>query len=123
MFVSLLLKSMDERSSLFGVWELWVPVMWNSVGLNMLMLSCWGHPFTLIHTVSLDLSLRLFESIGDVKRMPNDASDLLVKISANLVSLLSLRIWIRCFFKSMMVLGVMSGLKPVMMSEFRSRCQ
>ena len=100
MFVSLLLKSMDERSILFGACELWVSVMWYSAGLKMLMLSCWGHPFTLIHLVSLDLSLRLFESVGDVKRMPSEASVLLVKISANLVSMLSSRILIRCFFKS-----------------------
>lgn len=77
----------------------------------------------LIHTDLLNFTSLLFDSVWDVKRIPSEASVLLVKISANAVSVLRFRYWIRCFLEARMVLGVMSRLKPVIMSELLSSCQ
>jgi hypothetical protein len=65
--------------------------MLKSVGLKTLMVSCCGHPLMEIQTEMLVFLLMLFDSVLDVKRMPSEASVLLVNISANEVSLFKFR--------------------------------
>ena len=100
-----------------------VSVILKSVELKVLMERSWGHPFKEIQAVLLVLLLMLFERVCDVKRMPSEASVLLVKISAKVVSFGSDKCLMRTFLMLIIMFGVMSGLNPVMISELFSCCQ